>query len=141
MNGIRASAPGKVIVAGEYAVLHGAPAVAMAIDRRAHVTIDATVERNSLLQVQGVVEGKFPFTIDEYSVVNWLEAPGPGLVAEVLESLQGYSNPTSQIRMIRLHGQATAPGLRESSKWQSSCDELLAFNRRLGLASSGDLFE
>ncbi len=60
---------------------------------------------------------------------------------EVLESLQGYTNPTSQLRMIRLHGQAVAPDLRESEHWQSACDELLTFNHRLGLASSGDLFE
>ena len=36
---IRATAPGKVVVAGEYAVLAGAPAVAMAVDARATATI------------------------------------------------------------------------------------------------------
>ena len=36
---VLASAPGKVILCGEYAVLDGAPAIAMAIDRRAHVTL------------------------------------------------------------------------------------------------------
>lgn len=36
---IRSSAPGKVILTGEYAVLDGAPAICMAVDRRAHVTI------------------------------------------------------------------------------------------------------
>ena len=60
---------------------------------------------------------------------------------EVLESLQGYSSPTSQLRMIRLHGQATTPDLFESREWQDACHELHAFNRRLGLAESGDLFE
>ena len=60
---------------------------------------------------------------------------------EVLASLQGYSNPVSQLRMIRLHGQAQQPGLLESKQWQSACSELQAFNHRLGLASSGDLFE
>lgn len=39
MLDIRSSAPGKVIVAGEYAVLDGAPAICMAVDRRAHVSI------------------------------------------------------------------------------------------------------
>lgn len=60
---------------------------------------------------------------------------------EVLDSLQGYSNPTSQLRMIRLHGQATSTGLFESSDWRNACTQLQAFNRRLGLAESGDLFE
>jgi phosphomevalonate kinase len=34
-----ASAPGKLVLAGEYAVLWGAPAVCMAVDRRAQVTV------------------------------------------------------------------------------------------------------
>ena len=38
---IAASAPGKVVLSGEYAVLDGAPAIAMAVDRRARVRIAA----------------------------------------------------------------------------------------------------
>jgi phosphomevalonate kinase len=36
-----ASAPGKVVLSGEYAVLDGAPAICMAVDRRARVTLAA----------------------------------------------------------------------------------------------------
>ena len=39
MNAVTASAPGKVIVTGEYAVLDGAPAICMAVARRARVQI------------------------------------------------------------------------------------------------------
>lgn len=39
MTQIRASAPGKLVLAGEYAVLDGAAAISMAVDRRAVVTI------------------------------------------------------------------------------------------------------
>jgi len=60
---------------------------------------------------------------------------------EVLKSLQGYSNPTSQLRMIRLHGQATSKDLFNSRAWQNACEDLQSFNHRLGLAESGDLFE
>ena len=60
---------------------------------------------------------------------------------EVLESLEGYSNPTSQLRMIRLHGRAQANNLFDSQPWLDACDELHRFNHRLGLADSGDLFE
>jgi beta-N-acetylhexosaminidase len=60
---------------------------------------------------------------------------------EVLESLHGYSSPTSQMRMIRLHGQAKDTHLFETRDWQNACAQLDAFNHRLGLAESGDLFE
>lgn len=39
MGSITTSAPGKVVLCGEYAVLDGAPAIAMAVNRRATVTI------------------------------------------------------------------------------------------------------
>lgn len=38
MNRIEASAPGKLVLLGEYAVLDGAPALVLAVDRRARVT-------------------------------------------------------------------------------------------------------
>ena len=60
---------------------------------------------------------------------------------QVLESLDGYSNPTSQLRMVRMHGQAVDRGILESAAWLAACEELGAFDRRLGLADSGDLFE
>ncbi len=36
---LTASAPGKVVLSGEYAVLDGAPAIGMAINRRARVQV------------------------------------------------------------------------------------------------------
>jgi phosphomevalonate kinase len=40
MMRVTASAPGKLVLAGEYAVLEGAPALVMAVDRRARVVLD-----------------------------------------------------------------------------------------------------
>ena len=39
MTAVEATAPGKVLLFGEYAVLEGAPAIAMAVDRRARVHV------------------------------------------------------------------------------------------------------
>jgi len=60
---------------------------------------------------------------------------------EVLDALAGYSNPVTQLRMVRLHGQPTATDLFASSFWQRACEELHDFKHRLGLADSGDLFD
>ncbi len=60
---------------------------------------------------------------------------------EALEALEGYANPTSQLRMIRLHGGKPEPALFDSARWQKACAGLQEFNHRLGLAGSGDLFE
>jgi len=58
---IVASAPGKVVLCGEYAVLDGAPAVCMAIDRRASVRVDdADTDHHSVLAPgYSDVEGRF----------------------------------------------------------------------------------
>ncbi len=53
MIDIKASAPGKVIVAGEYAVLDGAPAICMAVNRRAHVSITASTENHHTVSAPG----------------------------------------------------------------------------------------
>ena len=60
---------------------------------------------------------------------------------EVLESLAGYSNQTTQLRMIRLHGQDANAQLFASEKWQSALAALESFNQGHGLAESGDLFD
>lgn len=39
---VLATAPGKLVLTGEYAVLEGAPALVLAVDRRARVTLDQT---------------------------------------------------------------------------------------------------
>lgn len=65
----------------------------------------------------------------------------PAGADEVLDSLAGYSNPASQLRMVRMHGRAVEDGILASAAWQAASDDLRAFNRRLGLAESGDLFD
>lgn len=62
---------------------------------------------------------------------------------EVLESLQDYNNPTSQLRLVRLHGrpEQSSFDLFDSSDWQLATAKLQQFNQQSILSESGDLFE
>lgn len=61
-----ASAPGKVVLSGEYAVLDGAPAICMAINRRARVSLSTIDGDRSQVTAPGYTEtvGRFQSTRD-----------------------------------------------------------------------------
>lgn len=61
-----ASAPGKVVLCGEYAVLDGAPAICMAVNRRAHVRLTGIDGDCSQVTAPGYTEttGRFQSTKD-----------------------------------------------------------------------------
>ena len=56
-----ASAPGKVVLSGEYAVLDGAPAICMAVDRRARASVEDSPDPFSEVKAPGFsdVVGRF----------------------------------------------------------------------------------
>ncbi len=62
---------------------------------------------------------------------------------EVLESLGDYDNPTSRIRMIRLHGRPPKDSrdLFNSRSWKQAAKLLDEFNRQVTASESGDFFE
>ena len=62
---------------------------------------------------------------------------------EVLDSLKGYNNPTSQLRMVRLHGKPEKPAsnLFDRKDWLQATAKLQQFNKKTILSDSGDLFE
>ena len=60
---------------------------------------------------------------------------------EVLESLADYSNPVSQLRLVRLHGRfKNSAQLYETERWKTSVDSLSRFMHTSELAESDDLF-
>ena len=59
---ITASAPGKIVLLGEYAVLTGAPALVMAVDRRADVELTANHRQYSRLTAPGYSNHELRFT-------------------------------------------------------------------------------
>ncbi len=74
---IDATAPGKLVVAGEYAVIEGAPALSMAVDRRATVSVSEAHE-GSVLEVVTADRSAFPFVWNSNGTVEFAEEqPGP----------------------------------------------------------------
>lgn len=72
------TAPGKALLCGEYAVLRGAPAVCVALNCRAQVTVSKRTERVSIVSTVGFAEGSWRFKIIDGSVA-WLDRPPEGV--------------------------------------------------------------
>jgi len=66
-----ASAPGKLVLSGEYAVLDGAPAICMAVDRRAMVTIAAHDGAHHVVTAPGFSDSRGSFTSDS-GELSWV---------------------------------------------------------------------
>lgn len=80
MTGVTFSAPGKAIVSGEYAVLVGAPAIAVAINRRASVHVEAVDGEVHQIRTQGFLDGTWHLRMQSDGVLAWQNPPPePGL--------------------------------------------------------------
>lgn len=122
-----ASAPGKLIIAGEYAVLHGAPAVVMALDVRAQAKVSRIVETDSVL-VDSVSGKEFRFHCHEQRGFQWLgRAPGEGgrILQAVLATLFDEKQEFGRV-----------PALRVSMKTDAFYMLAGTERRKLGLGSS-----
>ena len=82
-NEIQVSIPGKVVISGEYAVLDGAPAIVSTLKQKVNITIQKS-DKNHNIYTTSVLQGVFPFTMDDDANVLWLEAD-PGVFGLVLQ--------------------------------------------------------
>ena len=74
------SAPGKAVLCGEYAVLRGAPAVAIAVDRRAKVTMAIPGADIGCVRMPGHLDGVWRYLLDDDGGPAWIDRkPGAGL--------------------------------------------------------------
>lgn len=72
MSGILASAPGKLVLCGEYAVLDGAPAVCMAVNRRARAAVSDADGKWHRVSAPGYSSTEGRFLVDG-ETVGWLQ--------------------------------------------------------------------
>jgi phosphomevalonate kinase len=81
---IEARAPGKLVIVGEYAVLHGAPGISVAVDTPALARLEPRPGRDSELLIPDTGE-RFGFHWNVDGSVNWLDKH-PGALGLPLES-------------------------------------------------------
>ena len=67
-----ASAPGKAVLSGEYAVLQGAPAISMAVDCRARVTVESNGKDFHSVVSPGIAS-EANFRCTERGRIDWLD--------------------------------------------------------------------
>ena len=68
---IHTSAPGKIVLCGEYAVLDGARALGAAVNRRAGVSVTASNTDSHVIRCPGLAEGQFSFAVDTDGEFEW----------------------------------------------------------------------
>ena len=88
---ISASAPGKFVLSGEYAVLDGAPAICVAVDRRAVATIEAQDGDHHIVTAPGFTASTGRFRADAVGLV-WL---AEGRDFSLFESVWNASRPAA----------------------------------------------
>jgi len=82
-NEIQVSIPGKIVISGEYAVLDGAPAIVSTLKQKVNITIQKSDKKHNVYTTS-VLQGVFPFTMDDDANVLWLEAD-PGVFGLLLQ--------------------------------------------------------
>lgn len=87
-----ATAPGKIVLLGEYAVLEGAPALVQAVDRRCRVELVRCRDADCRIEAPQLGISPVRFRIDDRGRLEWQEAV-PALFARtaaLVESVLGY---------------------------------------------------
>lgn len=82
---IEVEAPGKLVVSGEYAVLLGSPAIALAVD----VPARATVREADSCRLEVAGEGGWDFSWDRRGLPDWRDGPPGGGRGLVLDAVAG----------------------------------------------------
>ena len=87
------SAPGKAVLCGEYAVLMGAPAIAMAVDRRAQVRIERNGNGVHRVTAPGLYADAAAFRSGDDGSLEWQDGPAAADRYALLEQVWRAAMP------------------------------------------------
>jgi phosphomevalonate kinase len=130
---VEASAPGKLILIGEYSVLFGAPAAVMAVDRRARVTLQSNPEPHWLLTAPGLTDHEAGFEVDSNGAVAWAEPDRAALHFTLVDRLLAELSAAGMVDL------AATPPARATLDTRSFFARRGDDRRKLGLGSSAAL--
>lgn len=98
MRSVFASAPGKIMLCGEYAVLAGAPAIVTAVDCRARVVLEEVQGPEHVLLAPGMANDSVRFLREASGGYTW-SAGRYRLVESILDALPAMPVPALSIQL------------------------------------------
>ncbi len=137
----RARAPGKLMLLGEYAVLDGAPALVMAVDRCCEVELSLCAAGNAQIDTPELDQPPLKFQIENRRLV-WSHPPagGQARAAQLIESIVAWRQDRgAQLRPFRMRVDTSAlfhgtPGARLKLGLGSSAASAVAIDAAIGAA-------
>jgi len=133
MDRLEVSAPGKLVLFGEYAVLFGAPAVVAAVDRRAVVTLRPFAGNGWEIAAPGLVAQRARLEVEPDNTVRWhdekLGRDAFGLVDKVLRGI----GESGSVNLVDL------PPLAVTLDTRTFFESAGGWESKLGLGSSAAL--
>lgn len=126
-----ASAPGKLVLLGEYAVLEGATAIAMAVDRRALAQVTVTAGGFGTVSAPDVSVAAAPLSIASDGQPDWRAASA--------EAAQALSLVDQVLRGLAAEGLGPRAAIDLALDTREFFDRAAGEPRKLGLGSSAAL--
>lgn len=129
---INTTAPGKLILLGEYAVLEGAPALVMAVNRYAEVNLETISSKYNILEAPVIGISNIPFSIKNNSIsfLHSISSEQQGklnfFIKTFEQAIKFYEQPLTKLPAFKI--------TLNTSQFFNEAD-----NQKLGLGSSAAL--
>ena len=133
MDVIEVSAPGKLVLFGEYAVLFGAPAAVVAVDRRAIVTLRPFAGNGWEVAAPGLVAQRARLEVEPDNTVRWHDAKLGRDAFSLIDTLLRGIGDSGSIDLVNL------PPLAATLDTRAFFESAGGWESKLGLGSSAAL--